>query len=220
MYYVYIYSDPRDLSPFYVGKGKDGRDERHMSETYENTENKKKWAVIQGLRNKGLTPLITRVSTHSSEDDAYQAEEALIKKYGRRDIDNGGILTNICISNRPPNPWADPSTRAMRIENRRQQRLGKTLGAEGREKCRQANLGKVVSEETRQRMSEAVDRSGSNNPNFGKQCSEATKQKIREARLRNSALYKTKEYRNKQKQVQTARWSARKAIQQNNSLGN
>ena len=218
MFYVYIYSDPRNQLPFYVGKGKDGRDERHMVETYENTENKKKWAVIQGLRNKGLSPLITRISTHSVEVEAYEAEEALIRKYGRRDLDPGGILTNICLSNRPPNPWADPTTRAARIEQRRAQRLGRKHTVETKDKCRQANLGKVVSDETKRRMSQSADHRGEKNPNFGRKCSEATKQKLREARLRNSTKYRSAEYRDKQRQVQTARWSARKAIQQEYGL--
>jgi hypothetical protein len=61
MFYVYVYYHPETNMPFYIGKGTGTRYMKHLSETKENTENYKKWAVIQGLRNKGLEPIIKKV---------------------------------------------------------------------------------------------------------------------------------------------------------------
>lgn len=102
MFYVYQYIDPRTMLPFYIGKGKGDRIFKHLKEDKHNTENKKKYAVIKHLQNMGLEPIIEKVAGNLTEDAAYTLEEQLIKKYGRRDIDEGGILTNICASNRPP----------------------------------------------------------------------------------------------------------------------
>jgi hypothetical protein len=102
MFYVYVYYHPETNLPFYIGKGTGTRYLKHLTETKENTENYKKWAVIQGLRNKGLEPIIKKVFETNNENDAYNEELRLIKLYGRRDIDQDGILTNICEDSRPP----------------------------------------------------------------------------------------------------------------------
>lgn len=101
-YYVYHYLDPTTNMPFYIGKGKGNRLLKHLKETKYNTENKKKYAYIQGLRNKGLAPIIEKIAEGLNKDEAYDLEEQLIKKYGRINIDENGILTNICPNNRPP----------------------------------------------------------------------------------------------------------------------
>ena len=101
-YYVYFLIDPITGLPFYVGKGKGKRAEKHLHETIDNTENKKKWAYIQGLRNKGFEPKIHYVYKDLDEQIAYDSEEAAIAFFGRKGIDPNGILTNICPNNRPP----------------------------------------------------------------------------------------------------------------------
>lgn len=102
MFYIYIYYHPQTKQPFYVGKGSSDRYKKHLTETKENTENYKKWAYIQGLRNKGLEPIIEKVFNTDNEEQAYLEETRLILHYGRQDIDKNGILTNICIDSRPP----------------------------------------------------------------------------------------------------------------------
>lgn len=107
-YYVYQYVDPRTQLPFYIGKGSRKRFLRHLFETADNTENIKKWCYIQGLRNKNLEPIIQILCDNMTQEEAYCLEESLIIKYGRADIDANGILTNICLGQRPPQAkWTD-----------------------------------------------------------------------------------------------------------------
>ncbi len=92
MYYVYIYIDPRNNKPFYIGKGSGNRCYKHLSETIKNTTNPHKTRKIQSILRDGYTPIIKKVKYFDNEDDAYDYEYILIEKYGRRK--NGGILTN------------------------------------------------------------------------------------------------------------------------------
>lgn len=102
-YYIYELIDPRDNQPFYVGKGKwaNQRHLDHLSETIEKNTNRFKFFKIQSIRNGGLEPAVRIVVKNiANETDAYQLEEIQIQKYG---IAPKGLLTNICLSNRPPN---------------------------------------------------------------------------------------------------------------------
>ena len=110
LYYIYVYIEPQTNIPFYIGKGKNDRAYSHLKESFSNTENKKKYAYIKGLQNKNLDPLIKFIYFNISEEElAYDLERKLIKFWGRRDLDLGGTLTNICIDNKPPNNKGKPS---------------------------------------------------------------------------------------------------------------
>jgi hypothetical protein len=172
MYYVYELIDPRVNLPFYVGKGKNQRVYFHLSEkTRAKSENPKKYDKIQKIRKDGYEPQIKIVKYFENEDDAYEYEENLIKIYGRRDIDEGGILTNICESSRPPklkgmtyqeiygDRWEE------QIEKRRKLQL--SVGGYGPKKH---------TEETKRKISEK--NVGKNNPSYGVPCSEERKRKI------------------------------------------
>ena len=103
MYYVYELIDPRVNFPFYVGKGKNDRVYFHLSEkSRAKTDNERKFNKIQKIRKEGYEPEIKIVKYFENEDDAYDYEEQLIKKYGRVRYDENGILMNICESSRPP----------------------------------------------------------------------------------------------------------------------
>ena len=107
-YYVYFLVDPRsDLNsfklPFYIGKGCKNRCFSHLKESRDGTDNMKKWCKITAIRNAGYEPEVHIIKKNLSEDIAYDIEEKLIAYYGRDGIDETGILTNICSSNRPPN---------------------------------------------------------------------------------------------------------------------
>jgi hypothetical protein len=181
-YYVYEYVDPRNDQPFYIGKGRGRRIFKHLKETDENTENKFKHAVIKGLWNKGLEPIVRKVHENLTESDAYEKEAELIKQHGRRGIDQNGVLTNIIIDNRPPNGWTGPNAE-LRRRALIERRTGAKHSDETKEKCRQLHLGKPKSEEHKQKLRDSKDYRGEKNPNFGKTASEETRQKISESRM-------------------------------------
>lgn len=99
-YYVYVYKDPLTLQPFYIGKGKGNRCYNHLKwkHTFKRVRDK-----ITSLEKKGLAPQIDIVAGNLAEDKAYEIEEMLILRYGRKGLDCDGILMNICIGSRPPN---------------------------------------------------------------------------------------------------------------------
>lgn len=91
-HYFYIYYDPETLQPFLVGKGSKERAYDHLKEKLENTNNPHKFYKIQQIL--PLKPII-KIFPCSSEDEAYNTEEMLIKHFGRKGINKNGILTNI-----------------------------------------------------------------------------------------------------------------------------
>ena len=76
-FYVYGYFN-EDGTPYYIGKG-------HGYRMYEKHSN-----VIVPPRER-----IKKLYDNISEEEAFDREEMLIFKYGRRGIDKGGILKNI-----------------------------------------------------------------------------------------------------------------------------
>lgn len=102
IYYVYSYTNPLTNEIFYIGKGKNGRLYNHLEETKENTENYFKWCIIESLRRKNIQPLIEKIIENLTEDEAYKLETEFIIKYGRKGIDENGILTNRCLDRYPP----------------------------------------------------------------------------------------------------------------------
>jgi hypothetical protein len=78
-YYVYLYIDPRDEKPFYVGKGQGERALSHLSEEAES----RKCAKIDELRAAGLEPRID-ILAHGLRDEetAFRIEAAVIDLFG------------------------------------------------------------------------------------------------------------------------------------------
>ena len=116
-HYVYIYLDPRktdyvwkfeyqgveqwfDLEPFYVGLGKNDRMLHHLYNNKEEHKNELKFYLVQKLKRFGYDNeyfrnfLIIKVATNLTIDEANIIEEQLVKRFGKRRIDRGGILTN------------------------------------------------------------------------------------------------------------------------------
>ncbi|HEX8616123.1 MAG TPA: hypothetical protein VF911_00945 [Thermoanaerobaculia bacterium] len=84
-YYVYLYIDPRNGQPFYVGKGQGARALSHLSEEAES----RKCARIAELRAEGKAPRID-ILAHELRDEetAFRIEAAVIDLYGLDTLTN------------------------------------------------------------------------------------------------------------------------------------
>jgi len=83
-YYVYLYVDPRDDLPFYVGKGKGSRLLAHLDDT---TETEKVRRIAE-LRKLGLQPVIEILKYGLSEREAFLIESASIELLGIDQLTN------------------------------------------------------------------------------------------------------------------------------------
>jgi hypothetical protein len=184
MFYVYQYIDPRTSKIFYIGKGSGDIKYDHLLETLETTINKRKFYKIKAIRKTGLEPIIEEIQSFDNENDAYNFEEYLIRLYGRKGYDSGGILSNITIGTNPP------SRKGRKLTNTQRQKLiGRKLTEEQKLKLKGRtpwNKGKKglqtawnkgitgtvtnpMAEETKQKLREK---------NLGKKKSEETKLKM------------------------------------------
>lgn len=90
VYYVYLYKDPRTLEPFYIGKGKGKRAQKHLwmaQRTIDGCpsyydESPKLKRIIQILE-CNLEPIIDIIFETNSENEAFREEEKMINHYGR-----------------------------------------------------------------------------------------------------------------------------------------
>jgi len=99
-YYVYVYNDPRNDCPFYVGKGQGNRAFAHLVDKSESLKVKR----IEEIHAAGLSPKIEILAFGLDEPTAFKIEAAAIdligfenltnsqighraRKYGRRSID-------------------------------------------------------------------------------------------------------------------------------------
>jgi hypothetical protein len=180
-YYVYHIINPNTNRLFYVGKGTGSRCKQHLTDKKEYAFNKRLNGYIRNLIDDNTPPIITKIAEDLTEEAAYELEEAEIKKYGRRGLDENGILLNILESGRPPvfkgeeHPW----------------------------------YGRKHTEETKRKISEAKKREYQNNPHplKGKKHTEESKEKNRQSHLGKKqspeAIRKSRETRLKNKKPQT-----------------
>lgn len=88
-FYVYLYTDPRNGNPIYVGKGSLNRYKDHLTYCRNNLLKTK----IKAIRNVGLEPKVDIILETDNEVIAYDTEEFLIGSYGL--FIEGGLLCNI-----------------------------------------------------------------------------------------------------------------------------
>lgn len=172
IYYVYGLIDPRTNLPFYIGKGKDKRYESHFKETHTTTENIHKYNKIKFFLENGYDVPVVKYYDSLSEEEAFTLEEELIRKYGRANIDENGILTNICLSATPPSNRGkrhSPETRAkMSGPNPKKALFGEKNGFFGKshseetkrllaEKAKKQWLGVKKTDEHRENMRKSFD---------------------------------------------------------------
>ena len=109
-------------------------------------DNPHKSRKIAYIRKVGFEPAIMYWQTSMAEQDAYDLERELIKRFGRKNIDQDGILTNICLDNRPPTSAGrevSPDTREKIASAQRGElnhRHGASWDDEQKELRRQYNL--------------------------------------------------------------------------------
>jgi hypothetical protein len=83
-YYVYLYVDPRDGQPFYIGKGKGNRLFAHLNDAIE-TEKVKR---IEELCKLGLQPTIEILKYGLTEREAFLVESSAIELIGVDQLTN------------------------------------------------------------------------------------------------------------------------------------
>lgn len=83
-YYVYIYSDPDTLKPFYIGKGKGNRCFNHLFQEGDTEKIKK----IQELKEQGKMPIIEILIFGVDEETALKVEAAAIDLIGIENLTN------------------------------------------------------------------------------------------------------------------------------------
>lgn len=94
-YYVYGLIDPDTTNPFYVGKGKNDRAQSHLKLETQDVYNMRKRNHIENLLNENKEIKIIYYDTGLTNEEANDLEIRLIRKYGRKYIDENGILLNL-----------------------------------------------------------------------------------------------------------------------------
>ena len=96
IYYVYVLIDPRTDQPFYVGKGRGKRVTSHYKQSIlERDSNPFKVGKIKKLTALGFKPCWKILFETLDEAEAYKTENYYIKLWGRKYVDEKGILMNI-----------------------------------------------------------------------------------------------------------------------------
>jgi hypothetical protein len=122
-YYVYFIVDPEKNQVFYVGKGRKNRAYSHLKGI---KSSKRVQDKIKSIRSNGAEPIIIFHQKDLTEDIAYNLEKEMISYYGRKGIDDNGILMNICEDNRPPvRRFQSKSTREKISKNMKGKNKGK-----------------------------------------------------------------------------------------------
>lgn len=199
-FYTYIYYDPNTNIPFFVGKGQNKRAWDHLRESIEQTDNPHKVYKIQKLLREDTPPLIYTLKG-LTEDEAYELEAFLIEHWGRRGIDENGLLLNIIPGGR--GGWAGvpksedhkrkigegnklasqtPETKERKSDSHK----GSKNGMWGRKGELNPQFGIPKSEETKAKLSIAAKERLSdptNHPMYGRRQSEESKAKNRKWHL-------------------------------------
>jgi len=168
MYYVYELQYPNG-TPFYVGKGKGDRCNKHLKGR--DNSNSFKCRIINKIRNSRQEPIIKKVAENLEESVAFYIEKFLIAYYGRRNIGTG-ILTNLTDGGEGGCSYRSEKTR-MKISKSLKGSVGGMKGKyhsnEAKNKIKSSLTGRPCSDETKEKI-----RIG----NLGKKVSEETKRKI------------------------------------------
>lgn len=106
-YYVYIYYNPADNIPFYVGMGRNDRYLSHLKEAQRNEIKDKtnyKLNTIRKILKDGNTPIIKIIYENLNKETACELEIFLISEIGRADKKEGP-LTNLTMGGDGNRDW-------------------------------------------------------------------------------------------------------------------
>jgi hypothetical protein len=92
-FYIYALIDPRDLKPFYVGKGTSARRFNHMKNIPNSTVGPKGQRIAE-IVEAGFTVQPAVLSWHETEEEAYEAERKKIAEIGLENLTNKAIGGN------------------------------------------------------------------------------------------------------------------------------
>lgn len=162
MAYTYRHFRKDTNEIFYIGIGKDN--DGKYKRAYETQKRNKHWYNV--VNKVGF--YVDVVADNLTWMQACELESELIKKYGRCDLNEGGLVNMTDGGDGNTNPSLELRETA-RLKN-----LGKVLTPQHREKISHSLKGHGVSNETKERLKEVMKYSGM----YGKTHSEETKQKM------------------------------------------
>ena len=90
-FYVYVYYDPKNGQPVYVGKGKGNRAISHTWNAARTNDRLVKWINKRSMQGFLVEP---EIITETDEKNALLIEEALINLFGRADLNKGPLFNN------------------------------------------------------------------------------------------------------------------------------
>lgn len=194
-FYVYAYIDPRDDTPFYIGKGKGNRIFRHLSPGMMQEGLRKGWFFYRKLKKllvAGVTPDIHFVCEHLTEHQALYLESFFIKALGRRDLSTG-CLCNLTDGGEGCSHAGckhSDETKKIIADKLREIRTGWTLSEVTKQKIGDTHRGREHTDETKARMAAGQkkrfarqeERDKVAKSHIGKRHSEATRQRMSEAK--------------------------------------
>jgi len=204
-FYVYAYIDPRDGTPFYIGKGKGNRDQQHLFPS----KMKQRQFLYNKLRKliaQGICPEVRRICENLSEEEALHYESFFIHALGRRNLGTGclcnltnggdgpfGVVVSEETRRKLSRVWKGRTREPFSESHRRklsQARAGVSRGPHSektRRKISRAHKGKTLSEEHRRKLSKAKEtvsagtRRKISQAHAGRHLSEEHKRKIGDA---------------------------------------
>lgn len=155
---VYMLKCPKTNQVKYVGEGGVSRPFDHVKKVRKclQTSNPRLTKWIAGLLEAGKEPIIEVVRSDLTKAEALAEEARLIKRYGRRGMDENGTLLNIAEEGRyydkhgANNPFFGKKHKPETLEKMAASKRGKDRGEEFRETMRKvASNRPPQSEETR-----------------------------------------------------------------------
>lgn len=198
MFYVYIYSKP-DGTPFYVGKGCGKRYIKHLNDAKSNRHSDSyNIRTIRKLLSMGESPIIEKVIENIDEELAFFIEEALISKYGRKDLGTG-ILVNQTAGGDGIRQVSKEVLKKQTAKFIKWSKEERVVDSEYRSKIseglKQHYIDNPVTDEKKQHLSKLFK--GSGNPFYGKTHTQQTIEKVVQGSLGRVHSSEEKEKRNR-----------------------